>query len=1286
MNPRKNNPFLRNHTNLVSTFLVAGLVAAGISAHSARAATLTWDANAAAAGQTDGAPGINLGWQSADQWWDGAANVTWISGSDAVFGNGGAGGVVGTSPTTVNSLTFNGFTGTYNVGTTLQTLSLTTGSITVNANAATATVSSPIALGADGLFTVNNAASLNGLNLNAPVSGSFNITKKGPGSLAISQANAYTGTTTIEDGPLVASNATALGTSTTPIAVGNANSITNNLNPFLSINGGTTVTRNITVGASNAATTGTFTIGTGNAGSSATIGGTVTLNQNLIVAATNTAGGAGGVTLSGLVTSGSAGTQTVTFNNFKFTTVGGPNAVIGGGTGTIAVTKINTGTLTFSGAKASTYTGDTTLNAGSTLVNFANLATPTNLINSASALKMGGGTLTVQGKTGAAVASSQTFNGTTLNAGTSQILVNPNTGLSTTVNLGALNTTAAGGILVVGRPAGNTATGTIAINTTTPPDATGTYGGRVLFSNGTANTGYDWATTVSAGPSYTLSAYTAYSPLETGASPDTLNSRITASQTLSGPRVTNSLKIENPAADQILHLGANLLTLTNGGLLFTGTNATTIAGTGAPGLTAGNGSGTYDLTVHQFSTGALTIGAAIGNNSGDAVSLLKAGSGQLILTGANTYTGVTTIRTGTLQLGNGGETGSLSPSGTILNNVNLTINRSNATTQGTDFSSAPITGTGTFTQIGTGTTTFTAANAYAGATTISGGSLQLGNGGATGSLAPTSNITNNGNLTINRNNAVAQGTDFGPGAIGGFGSFTQAGSGTTTFTANNTYTGATVINGGTLTLTNGNNAAGALSGTPTITVNSGGTLVLMNQDTLGYTANREALVINSGGQVLNNSTGAQRDTLANTVTMTGGILGGTSAGDASGLFSFFAGAGNVAVLATSDASGTAALINASKVALQGANQIIFVTRGETAPAADMIISSQIGQLGGNFGFSKTGDGILSLTGANTYTGGTTVNEGTLTVGIGGTLGATTSPLTVNNLNIEAGTDVVLNLATAADTTVGSLSGAIATPSSLTNTATINNGGTGRNFIVNQTADGTFDGVIAGAGNFTLGSLSTAALSLNGANTYTGDTTVNAGRLRVNGTSIANSGKLVINGGTVEPTGTEIVDTLYFGAAPQVAGTYGATDSGATFIDDVHFFGTTGVVSVTTTGIGASGYSAWESANAPGQTTDQDHDNDGVKNGIEYFMGLSGNGFTVSPALSAGTVTWNKGGSYVGVYGTDYLVETSTDLVVWTTVPLVADPLLGTVTDSAGTVTYTPPTGQAKRFGRLVVNN
>ena len=77
----------------------------------------------------------------------------------------------------------------------------------------------------------------------------------------------------------------------------------------------------------------------------------------------------------------------------------------------------------------------------------------------------------------------------------------------------------------------------------------------------------------------------------------------------------------------------------------------------------------------------------------------------------------------------------------------------------------------------------------------------------------------------------------------------------------------------------------------------------------------------------------------------------------------------------------------------------------------------------------------------------------MTIATGGTLGATTGSLQVNNPNTGAGTAVVLNLLPGASTTTGSLSGTIATPSSGTNTATINNGGAGQNFTVNQTTAG-----------------------------------------------------------------------------------------------------------------------------------------------------------------------------------------------------------------------------------------
>ena len=91
--------------------------------------------------------------------------------------------------------------------------------------------------------------------------------------------------------------------------------------------------------------------------------------------------------------------------------------------------------------------------------------------------------------------------------------------------------------------------------------------------------------------------------------------------------------------------------------------------------------------------------------------------------------------------------------------------------------------------------------------------------------------------------------------------------------------------------------------------------------------------------------------------------------------------------------------------------------------------------------------------------------------------------------------MVLNLATGVDTTAGSLSGTVATPSSGTNTVTINNGGAGTSFTVNQTNAAIFPGVIAGAGALTLGNLSTNRLTITGANTYTGATVINAGKDR-----------------------------------------------------------------------------------------------------------------------------------------------------------------------------------------------
>ncbi len=114
-----------------------------------------------------------------------------------------------------------------------------------------------------------------------------------------------------------------------------------------------------------------------------------------------------------------------------------------------------------------------------------------------------------------------------------------------------------------------------------------------------------------------------------------------------------------------------------------------------------------------------------GNNS---ISLNKLGTGTLALTADNTYTGPTTITDGTLQLGNGGSTGSLgTDTGAVTNNGALVVNRDDTFTLAN-----VITGTGAVGQAGPGTTVLSGVSDYTGATTVSNGELHVsGSLGAT---------------------------------------------------------------------------------------------------------------------------------------------------------------------------------------------------------------------------------------------------------------------------------------------------------------------------------------------------------------------------------------------------------------------------------------------------------------------------------------------------------------------------------------------------------------------------
>ncbi|MBT9488676.1 MAG: filamentous hemagglutinin N-terminal domain-containing protein [Rubrivivax sp.] len=107
--------------------------------------------------------------------------------------------------------------------------------------------------------------------------------------------------------------------------------------------------------------------------------------------------------------------------------------------------------------------------------------------------------------------------------------------------------------------------------------------------------------------------------------------------------------------------------------------------------------------------------------SGSGASLGKAGAGRLTLSGDHSFSGSTTVSAGTLQLGNGGSSGSLA--GAIANDATLVVDRSNDLVL-----AGVISGSGTLTKNGGGTLELAAANTYSGGSTVNAGRLYGGEG------------------------------------------------------------------------------------------------------------------------------------------------------------------------------------------------------------------------------------------------------------------------------------------------------------------------------------------------------------------------------------------------------------------------------------------------------------------------------------------------------------------------------------------------------------------------------
>ena len=214
-------------------------------------------------------------------------------------------------------------------------------------------------------------------------------------------------------------------------------------------------------------------------------------------------------------------------------------------------------------------------------------------------------------------------------------------------------------------------------------------------------------------------------------------------------------------------------------------NALTGGGALAFGLSPNSNTATLDLAGYSASVGGLTgaINAVITNTTGTlstltlgvtsnssfggkmagSIALVKNGSGTETLSGLNTHTGTTTINAGTLQVGNGGTSGTLG-SGNVANNSSLMFNRND--NYGGNFSNA-ISGSGSLTVMG-GSLNLIASNTYSGLTRVQGGKLAV-NGSIAGALQVDAGATLAGSGTIG-GNAVLSGT-HGPGNSPGIQSF-----------------------------------------------------------------------------------------------------------------------------------------------------------------------------------------------------------------------------------------------------------------------------------------------------------------------------------------------------------------------------------------------------------------------------------------------------------------------------------------------------------------------------------